>query len=121
MVCMANESKLIEIVINCDMFFTEDSFEKTFTFNDKAEMMKLFPEQKSGVYYITEGGTETEIMYKFGHELPHFAMYPLLDNPKATQDLELMFQKYLDTVAQSGLSALMGALITGQALIGLND
>ena len=72
--------------------------------------MSLFPEQKSDVFYITEGGTETEIMYKFGHELPHFAMYPLLDNPKAVQDLELMFHKYLDSVAKSGFSALMGGL-----------
>lgn len=72
--------------------------------------MVIFPEQESNVYYITEGGTETEIMYKYGHELPHFAMYPLLDNPKAVQDLELMFQKYLDTVTQSGCSALMGGL-----------
>jgi S-methylmethionine-dependent homocysteine/selenocysteine methylase len=73
-------------------------------------MMTLFPEQKSDVFYLTEGGTETEIMYKFGHELPHFAMYPLLDNPKAVQDLELIFHKYLDLVAQSGFSALMGGL-----------
>lgn len=73
-------------------------------------MMALFPEQKSDVFYITEGGTETEIMYKFGHELPHFAMYPLLDNPKAVQDLELMFHKYLDSLAKSGFSALMGGL-----------
>lgn len=83
--------------------------------------MKLFPEQKSHGYYITEGGTETEIMYKFGHELPHFAMYPLLDNPKATQDLELMFQKYLDTVAGVDSLRSWGGLITEQALIGLND
>ena len=73
-------------------------------------MQSLFPEQKSDVLYLTEGGTETEIMYKFGHELPHFAMYPLLDNPKSVQDLEIMFQRYLDTVAQSGFSALMGGL-----------
>ena len=73
-------------------------------------MQSLFPEQKSDVLYLTEGGTETEIMYKFGHELPHFAMYPLLDNPKSVQDLEIMFQRYLETVAQSGFSALMGGL-----------
>ena len=73
-------------------------------------MQSLFPEQKSDILYLTEGGTETEIMYKFGHELPHFAMYPLLDNPKSVQDLKIMFQRYLDTVAQSGFSALMGGL-----------
>jgi homocysteine S-methyltransferase len=73
-------------------------------------MQAIFPSRKSDVHYLTEGGTETEIMYKFGHELPHFAMYPLLDNPKAVQDLKKMFQRYLETVAQSGFSALMGGL-----------
>ncbi|HKJ03962.1 MAG TPA: homocysteine S-methyltransferase family protein [Geopsychrobacteraceae bacterium] len=73
-------------------------------------MQAIFPSRKSDVHYLTEGGTETEIMYKFGHELPHFAMYPLLDNPKAVRDLERMFQRYLETVAQSGFSALMGGL-----------
>jgi S-methylmethionine-dependent homocysteine/selenocysteine methylase len=72
--------------------------------------MKTFPDQSKNHYYLTEGGTETEIMYKYGHELPHFAMYPLLDNPKAVKDLKVMFQKYLYTVAQSGFSALMGGL-----------
>ena len=73
-------------------------------------MQAIFPSRKSDVNYLTEGGTETEIMYKFGHELPHFAMYPLLDNPKAVQDLEHMFQRYLEAVAQSEFSALMGGL-----------
>jgi homocysteine S-methyltransferase len=73
-------------------------------------MNKLSIEQTDETLYITEGGTETELMYKHGHELPHFAMYPLLDNPKAVQDLRFMFQKYLDAVAQSGFSALMGGL-----------
>jgi len=73
-------------------------------------MQTTFTEQKSDVLYLTEGGTETEIMYKFGHDLPHFAMYPLLDNPNAVHDLKHMFRRYLDTVAQSGFSALMGGL-----------
>ena len=43
--------------------------------------MAGFPEQQPGVLYLTEGGQETELMYKHGHELPEFAMYPLLDDP----------------------------------------
>jgi len=65
---------------------------------------------KEGSLYITEGGTETEIMYKFGHKLPHFAMYPLLDDPNAVQDLKRMFQKYFEAVAESGFSAFVGGL-----------
>jgi len=73
-------------------------------------MRKHFPKQKNDVFYLAEGGTETEIMYKFGHDLPQFAMFPLLDNPKAVADMVGMFQRYLDTAAKHGFAALMGGL-----------
>ena len=72
--------------------------------------MKISTKEKHASYYLTEGGTETEIMYKFGHKLPHFAMYPLLDDPEAVQDLKRMFQKYFEAVAESGFSAFVGGL-----------
>lgn len=72
--------------------------------------MNISTKEKLDSYYLTEGGTETEIMYKFGHKLPHFAMYPLLDDPKAVKDLKRMFQKYFDAVAESGFSAFVGGL-----------
>ena len=43
--------------------------------------MPDFPTQRAGVLYLAEGGQETEIMYKFGHDLPEFAMFPLLERP----------------------------------------
>jgi hypothetical protein len=42
-----------------------------------------FPPRLEGKFYLTEGGTETEVLYKWGFELPEFAMFPLLDDPKA--------------------------------------
>ena len=72
--------------------------------------MNISTKEKYDSYYLTEGGTETEIMYKFGHKLPHFAMYPLLDDPEAVQDLKRMFQKYFEAVAESGFSAFVGGL-----------
>ena len=69
-----------------------------------------FPAQQDGTVYLTEGGQETEIMYKFGYDLPHFVMFQLLDDPKATAELRGMYQRYLDTVARHGFSALMGGL-----------
>ena len=39
---------------------------------------KPFPLHRSETLYLTEGGIETEIMYKWGFSLPHFAMFPLL-------------------------------------------
>lgn len=73
-------------------------------------MRNQFPQQKAGVIYLSEGGTETEIMFRYGHELPHFAMFTLLENPKAVEDMNHMFQQYLDTVVEYQCNALMGGL-----------
>ncbi len=73
-------------------------------------MRNRFPDQKSGVLYLSEGGTETEIMFRFGHELPHFAMFTLLENKVATNDMSTMFREYLDMVQESGCNALMGGI-----------
>lgn len=71
---------------------------------------KSFPSQKKGRFYLSEGGTETELMYKYGFELPHFAMFPLLDNPDAVSRMKEMFRSYLDVVAKHKIGALMGGL-----------
>ncbi len=73
-------------------------------------MSDRFPAQQDGVLYLTEGGAETEIMYKHGFELPHFAMFPLLDNAQAVAEMEGMFRRYLDVAAKHGFAALMGGL-----------
>lgn len=70
----------------------------------------MFPVQQPGVNYLTEGGQETEIMYKYGFELPEFAMFPLLDQPAAVAELRGMYGRYLDTAAEHGFAVLMGGL-----------
>ena len=72
--------------------------------------MAGFPERQAGVLYLTEGGQETELMYKHGHELPEFAMYPLLDDPRAVADLTAMYARYLEVAATHGFVPLMGGL-----------
>jgi homocysteine S-methyltransferase len=76
----------------------------------KGKMRTSFPKQNTDELFLTDGGPETEIMYRYGYELPQFAMFPLLDNPKAEEALKGMFQSYLDTVAKHKFSALMGGL-----------
>lgn len=71
---------------------------------------KTFPTWRPGRLFLTEGGIETEIMYKWGFELPHFAMYPLLDNPEAMSEMRAMYRRYLDVAAAHGMAALMGGL-----------
>lgn len=72
--------------------------------------MTSFPAQRDGVLYLTEGGQETEIMYKFGHELPEFAMYPLLENAAAMSDLRGMYERVLDAAAEHGFAAMITGL-----------
>ena len=69
-----------------------------------------FPPQKEGWFYLSEGGTETELMYKHGFELPQFAVFPLLNNPDAVLKLSEMFRGYLDVAAKHKMCALMGGL-----------
>jgi homocysteine S-methyltransferase len=72
--------------------------------------MAGFPQQREGIFYLAEGGQETEIMYKFGYDLPQFAMFTLLDKPDAVAAMQGMYRRYLDTAARHGFNALMGGL-----------
>lgn len=72
--------------------------------------MAGFPAPQSDVVYLTEGGQETELMYKHGHELPEFAMFPLLDQPAAVADLTDMYTRYFEVAATHGMVPLVGGL-----------
>jgi homocysteine S-methyltransferase len=76
----------------------------------ESHMYEKFSAPSDGTFYLTEGGSETEIMYKFGFELPHFAMFTLLDDRDAVAALRGMFQRYLDVVAEHNCAALIGGL-----------
>jgi homocysteine S-methyltransferase len=72
--------------------------------------MAGFPPVRKGRYYLTEGGQETEVMFRHGHDLPEFAMFALLDRPEAMDDLRGMYRRYLETAAANGFVPLMGGL-----------
>ncbi|MEJ1962670.1 MAG: homocysteine S-methyltransferase family protein [Gammaproteobacteria bacterium] len=72
--------------------------------------MANFPAQREGVLYLTEGGQETEIMYRHGHHLPEFAMYPLLDRPAAMADLRAMYARVLDVAAEHDFVPMLSGL-----------
>jgi S-methylmethionine-dependent homocysteine/selenocysteine methylase len=69
-----------------------------------------FRTQCDGELFLTEGGTETEIMYKWGFELPHFAMFSLLENRDAMSAMRGIFRRYLDVVAKHEMSAMLTGL-----------
>jgi len=68
------------------------------------------PPMGSGEIFLTEGGSETEIMFRHGFELPEFAMFPLLDSPRAVSAMRGIFSKQLDVAAEFGLSFLLTGL-----------
>ena len=65
---------------------------------------KTFPPWREGQLFLTDGGIETEIMYKWGFELPHFAMYPLLDDADAMAAVRGMYRRHLDVIARHRLA-----------------
>lgn len=68
------------------------------------------PPTGSGEIFLTEGGSETEIMYRHGFELPEFAMFPLLEIPSAVAAMRAMFCEQLDVAAEFGLSFFLSGL-----------
>ena len=71
---------------------------------------RAFPPRRDGLMYLTEGGIETEVMYRWGFELPEFAMFPLLDNPAAVGVMQGMWSRYLAVAERHGMAALMAGL-----------
>lgn len=73
-------------------------------------MPASFAPHPDGLPWFTEGGTETELMYRHGFEFDHFCAFTLLDNPKALQAIHDMYRRLLDQIATSGGCALIGGL-----------
>ncbi len=65
------------------------------------------PTAGSGEIFLTEGGSETEVMFRHGFELPEFAMFPLLDNPNAITVMRDFLRAQLDVAAEFGTSFLL--------------
>lgn len=63
--------------------------------------------QQDNELFLAEGGTETEVMFRHGHELREFAMFELMDNALAVADMKDMYRRYLDVVAKHGFAAMM--------------
>ena len=73
-------------------------------------MPPLFPQPPDGLPWFTEGGTETELMFRHGFEFDHFCAFTLLDNPRAMQVTHDMYRRLLDRIAASGGCALLAGL-----------
>ena len=59
--------------------------------------------------FITEGGVETHMQYKRGHELRHFCLFDLMNDPKAVADL----RAYHEGIIEVALKHKTGAVLDG--------
>ncbi len=73
-------------------------------------MANPLPDPQPGVIYLTEGGQETEMLHRHGFELPEFALFPLLDDPRAAAQLRSMYEQVLETALQHDIGVLLGGL-----------
>lgn len=71
------------------------------------EAAPRFASAMPGLLYLTEGGTETEIMFRHGYDLRDFAMFELVDNARAMADLRGMYRRFLDIAARHGFAAMI--------------
>ena len=46
--------------------------------------------------YLTDGGLETDLIFNRGIDLPHFAAFPLLENPQYQETLREYYTEYLE-------------------------
>lgn len=70
---------------------------------------KAFPNQQPGRFYLAEGGFETEILYKHGFDLPHFATFPLLHDKHAVAVIREIYIRVLCVCAEFDLVPILGS------------
>lgn len=68
------------------------------------------PPWRDDTIYLTEGGFETELMYRDGFELPCFAAFTLLDTKQGRDALEALYRRVCDVAAAQGTGLLCGWL-----------
>ncbi|WP_421996929.1 homocysteine S-methyltransferase family protein [Reyranella sp.] len=53
--------------------------------------------------FLTDGGMETTLVFLQGVELPHFAAFPLVEQPDGAERLRAYYRTYLDIARAAGL------------------
>lgn len=64
--------------------------------------MKTLLQKIKASNFLTDGGLETDLIFKQNIELPHFAAFPLLDHPNYEHVLRNYFVEYLEIAKMNG-------------------
>jgi homocysteine S-methyltransferase len=65
-------------------------------------MTKKLPQLIGDRLFVTDGGLETELVFHDGIDLPHFAAFPLLEDPDSRARLRRYYEGYLDIARRHG-------------------
>jgi len=65
--------------------------------------------QLTGRPFVTDGGLETTLLFKYGIDLPGFAAFPLLDTEAGLAALRRYFATYVDLAHRLGLGLVLEA------------
>mgnify|MGYP001829260288 CR=1 FL=1 len=91
-------------------------------------MAAEFPPRPTTSSHLTAAGTETEILQKWGFEMPEFAMLPLLDNAEADRVIAFLQEictEYAGSAFTSGAVGrrgdARGCALSGSAGSGQNE
>jgi homocysteine S-methyltransferase len=66
----------------------------------------LLPHEDDGVF-LTDGGLETDLIFRRGIELPEFASFPLLDDAALSEVLRDYYRDYLRIGAEAGVGMVL--------------
>ena len=61
----------------------------------------------AGGPFVTDGGLETDLLFHHGVDLPEFAAFPLLDDPRGTAQLDAYFDAYAAIARDTGRGLLV--------------
>ena len=64
--------------------------------------MKSIIDRINANTFLTDGGLETDMIFTKNIDLPHFAAFPMLDNPKHIHVLQNYYREYLDIAKNNG-------------------
>jgi S-methylmethionine-dependent homocysteine/selenocysteine methylase len=68
------------------------------------------PQMSDGIF-ITDGGTETDLIYSRGFELPCFASYHLLNDAKGYAAIKDYYRKHAAVANKYGVGFILDSLI----------
>jgi len=60
--------------------------------------------------FLTDGGTETWLIHKRGHELPNFSAFHLLRDPAATDDVRSYYRTFAELAVEHGTAFIFDSL-----------